>query len=52
MPVHEEATVCESCYKKSEDLDYCTDPFLEEIHGDTTRFWLCYRCWEDSAHDI
>ena len=36
----------------TEDLDFCEDPFLAEVHDDHTRFWLCVKCWEASADDI
>jgi hypothetical protein len=33
-------------------VEWRTDPFAEEIHGDSTLMWLCDECEHEYAMDI
>jgi hypothetical protein len=44
--------VCEDCHLPRLDVEWQPDPFMEEIHGDSTLHLLCDECAYNSAMEI
>jgi len=45
---------CVGCKKlfKEKEIEYSSDPYAEDIDGDTTKVWECESCREESSRDI
>lgn len=40
------------CGKAGHDVEFRVDPYLNEIMGDDTKYWICDACAYDRAQDI
>jgi len=43
---------CEVCGKIGDDITYDVDPFVYEICGDDTLYWMCEECRRQRIRDI
>ena len=43
---------CENCHEKKADVEWTVNPFALEIHNETTKQWLCKKCYADLLGDI
>lgn len=46
--------MCECCHRTflESEMIYDSDPFSDEIYGDTTKHWQCKNCYHESCMDI
>jgi len=45
------AGCCKVC-GTTKDVTHAPDPFMDDLHGDSTPVWMCEGCREDSTRDL
>ena len=43
---------CDSCHKTKKDVQYCYDPFQEEVYNKKVKTKLCKQCYQSFCEDI
>lgn len=51
IEVNMETDVCENC-GTTEGVEWCLDPYEEEINGKRVECFLCYECYQEYCDDI
>lgn len=49
---NEDETVCEFCHQPREGVEWCNDPFLEEVYGKADEGYWCPQCYAKRRADI
>jgi protein-arginine kinase activator protein McsA len=43
---------CDYCWETNESVVLSIDPYLAEVHGNYTEYYMCSDCYNDSLDDI
>lgn len=43
---------CDVCKKTKADVEWCVDPYLQELYNDTVECYLCADCYQNKLDEI
>jgi len=43
---------CEVCHEYKDDVEYCADPYAEDVGGQIVMTYLCVECYNELVMDI
>lgn len=47
-----EEHTCDVCGNTNHTVKYVADPFLEDVHNEIERKWMCDECYCESLYEI
>lgn len=50
--VYPKPTLCSSCEKIKENVEFCIDPYIADVGNEEVWVWLCPECYQEACNDI